>query len=250
MRASATAKSWPGTTATSGDSHSGTPAGRRRPDARAREDARVVGDRDELRAGARRACRMSAARSGEHAPRGRHDQRREAAVDHRDRPVQQVGGRVGLGDQVARLLHLERDLERGRVVEAAPDHHEVLGVAVAGDLLVERCVRLERRRDEPGHAARARPSAARRLERGAQHRERAERRGVGLGRRDRALGAGERAAARARRPRQRRAGLVRDRDRQRRRRAGRPRAPTRCRASWPDWLTPITSAPASDGPAS
>ena len=174
-------------------------AGRRAPGARM---PRVVGDRDELRVALARAARRAAARSGEHAARGRDHERREAAVDHRHRPVQQVGGRVGLRDEVARLLHLERHLEGGRVVEAAPHHHEVLGIAVAGDLVVERrrSARSPRRRGRG-----RRPSSAQRaalaLERRAQHGERAElRRCRSWSPRPRARRR-RGAAARARRPR-------------------------------------------------
>src|ERR1035437_7964696 len=54
----------------------------------------------------------------------------EAWVDDRDRAVLEVRGRVGVGEDVGRLLQLERPLEGGRVVEATPEHHGALDASL------------------------------------------------------------------------------------------------------------------------
>src|SRR5919108_5747481 len=74
--------------------------------------------------------RVAIVRGGEHLALGlggrrRQDrEQREAGVEHRDRAVQEVGGRGRLGGDAGELLDLERRLERRRVVGSAPDDRE------------------------------------------------------------------------------------------------------------------------------
>ena len=185
------------------------PRRERKADARAAEDPRVVGDREELRAPLLE-LGGELGDVGEDPAGGRHQQHREALVDHRHRPVQEVGGRVGLGDEVARLLHLQGHLEGGGVVEAAPHDGEVVGVAVALHLPLHPRVRGDRLLDQAGDGGELRPPRLAPLEGRAQHGERAELGRVGLGRGHRPLLAGEQRQRVLGRRRERRAGPVGD----------------------------------------
>ena len=60
-----------------------------------------------------------------HSRRSEHE-RGERVLHHRDRPVQQVGRRKPLGYHIAGLHHLQRKLERIRVIQAARDDNRVI----------------------------------------------------------------------------------------------------------------------------
>src|SRR5437870_951155 len=62
--------------------------------------------------------------------------------DQRQRPVFELGGRIGLGVQVADLLELERALQRHRIAGGAADEISVLAgeepIGQMGDLCLSR----------------------------------------------------------------------------------------------------------------
>ncbi len=130
--ASRSAASWPGTTATSGLSHSGHTGDERQRDLAVCEHTGHIGDDDHPRAAARDVCDGNLHRLESRPGRGEREHR-PAGPDRRHRPVHQVGRGVRLEQQPGQLANLQRDLERGAVVDPAGDH----GAAVDGPKCVE-----------------------------------------------------------------------------------------------------------------
>ena len=116
-----------GSPSSSGLSHSGTPGTSRIgavPPARTSSRSAITSRRAPRSARPRIAVYHAVERG---ARRGDRDHR-PAGRDRGDRAVHQVGGRVGLEQEARELADLERDLERGAVVDAARDDR------AAGDL--------------------------------------------------------------------------------------------------------------------
>ena len=119
----------PGTTAVSGQSHSGTPGTRQAwsvPAAALRERRRPP-----------RAAHPARAERGhdllDTRPLGtarRHDYDGPTGLDRGDRPVHQVSRRVRLGDESRQFTDLQRDLEPRAVIDPARDHRQPDSVPV------------------------------------------------------------------------------------------------------------------------
>ena len=144
------ARSCPGSTATSGESSSGTAQWHGAAWSPTLASPRARGRRP--RTSRRRAAagpRPSASMPLERLARRREEQRRVARLDHGDRPVHEVGGRERHGRQVAGLLDLERRLEGGGEVVATARHQQAVGVAQARRHLLHAVLHGERGRSSP-----------------------------------------------------------------------------------------------------
>ena len=102
-------------------------AGGSRPAAAPAPGGEAVDDQDGLRAAPPQLDLELRAPRRASAPSGATQEHGVPRLDHRDGAVAQVGGRERHRRQIARLLDLERDLERGGVVEAAPGDDETVG---------------------------------------------------------------------------------------------------------------------------
>ena len=215
-RASAQAKSWPGTTERSGERSGSASAGTGSVYSASLDLARRGAARDDGRA--RLADRAPLPRHGRERRVGRGDRPDgEERVERRHRAVREVGRRQRLGGDPAGLEQLERDLARRRELDAAADHEHAAGV---GERQRERSAIARRARGSASSTSAACriPSATRAPSPATcagEQDERGERVRVGLRRRDRPL--------RPRFERDRRlgcgrevgGGIVRDRDRER-----------------------------------
>ena len=148
----------------SAPSHSACPAGARRPAWRAparpgtSDSTASVGI--EVVAEAAPSSSMSPAAVGP-VPDDRED--RHAGLDQRDRPVLEVGRGVRVGEDVGKLLDLDRPLPRGRVLVAAgEDEQPVGGGLVASAIAAMSGSRLEHRRERRRGSWRAPPCRPRR----------------------------------------------------------------------------------------
>ena len=118
-------------------------------------------------------------RDRDHGPPGR---------DRRDGAVHQVGGGVRLEEETRELTDLQRDLERGAVVDAARDDRAALdGGAARRAQPHPRTTGRAGRRSGPASARAPTDASASRVDDGEEERDRTERVQVRLRRRDRQL---------------------------------------------------------------
>ena len=132
--ASRSAASWPGTTATSGLSHSGHACDERQRDLAVREHPGSTSETTISRAPRRATSCDGGLHRLERRPGRSEREHRPAGADRRHRAVHQVGRGVRLEQQPGQLADLQRDLVRGAVVDPARDD----GAAVDGAERVER----------------------------------------------------------------------------------------------------------------
>ena len=125
------------------------------------------------------------------APRGRHGEGREAGLDERQRPVDEVGRGVRVGQHVGQLLELQRPLARRGVVVAATEHDAAVQGRLVGRDAPGLALLVERRGQGVGQAAEVVRARGRSPARPAvEHGQHDQRRRVRLGGRHGPLGAG------------------------------------------------------------